>query len=71
MQKPPKKPLNRWLALINIPFQMGIVIFLFAYLGQWLDGEYNSGSIFTIVLSLVSVFIALYIVIKQLKNLNN
>ncbi|WP_409417733.1 AtpZ/AtpI family protein [Flavobacterium sp. PS2] len=62
---------NKWIALINIPFQMGVIIFLFSYLGIWLDEKYsNGGSLWTIVLSLFSVFLALYNVLRQVKNLN-
>ncbi|KAF2082548.1 AtpZ/AtpI family protein [Flavobacterium sharifuzzamanii] len=62
---------NKWLAFINIPFQMGIIIFIFSYFGTWLDKKYsNGGSLWTIVLSLFSVFLALYNVIRQVKNLN-
>ncbi|SHG58880.1 Putative F0F1-ATPase subunit Ca2+/Mg2+ transporter [Flavobacterium micromati] len=56
--------------MMNIPFQMGIIIFCFTYLGIWLDEKYTSSSIFTIILSLFAVFIALYNVIRQVKNLN-
>lgn len=66
-----KKSLSKWAALMNIPFQMGIIIFAFTYLGMWLDEKYsNNSSAWTIVLSLLSVFIALYNVIRQVKNLN-
>ncbi|MXO03219.1 AtpZ/AtpI family protein [Flavobacterium sp. HBTb2-11-1] len=62
---------NKWLAFINIPFQMGIIIFIFSYFGTWLDKKYsNGGSLWTIVLSLFSVFLALYNVIRQVKKLN-
>ena len=62
---------NKWLALINIPIQMGVIIFGFTYLGIWLDSRFKTKNLFTIILSLFSVFIALYNVIKQVKNLNN
>jgi Putative F0F1-ATPase subunit Ca2+/Mg2+ transporter len=66
-----KKSLNKWVSLMNIPFQMGLIIFAFTYLGMWLDEKYsNDSSLWTIVLSLFSVFIALYNVIRQVKNLN-
>ncbi len=62
---------NKWLVFINIPIQMGVIIFLFSYLGIWLDEKYsNGGSLWTIILSLLSVFLALYNVIRQVKNLN-
>lgn len=69
----PEKRRNsqKWLALMNIPFQMGVIILAFTLLGIWLDGKYSDGSsTFTIILSLLSVFIALYNVIRQVKNLN-
>jgi F0F1-type ATP synthase assembly protein I len=62
---------NKWLALINIPIQMGAIIFGFTYLGIWLDNRFKTNNLFTIILSLLSVFIALYNVINQVKNLNN
>lgn len=69
-KKPHKKTSSKWIALMNIPFQMGIIIFFFTYLGTWLDEKYTGTSIFTIILSLLAVFIALYNVIRQVKNLN-
>ena len=39
-QNPKKQTNNKWLALINIPIQMGAIIFLFSYLGNWLDEKY-------------------------------
>ena len=69
---PNKNNLNKWLVFMGIPFQMGIVIFLFTYFGIWLDEKYSndSSSLFTIIFSLLSVFISLYNVIRQLKNIN-
>lgn len=69
-KKPNKKVNNKWVVLMNIPFQMGVIIFAFTYLGMWLDKQYTNSSIFTIILSLLSVFLALFNVIKQVKNLN-
>jgi len=65
-----KKSPSKWIAMMNIPIQMGVIIFVFTYLGIWLDEKYTGTSVFTIVLSLFSVFIALYNVIRQVKNLN-
>ncbi|MGO4820096.1 MULTISPECIES: AtpZ/AtpI family protein [unclassified Flavobacterium] len=69
-KKPNKKSTSKWLAMMNIPFQMGIIIFSFTYLGMWLDEKYTNSSVFTIILSLLSVFISLYNIIRQVKNLN-
>jgi len=70
-KEPNKNQRNKWIALINIPIQMGVIIFVFSYLGSWLDEKYSNGSsVWIIVLSLFSVFLALYNVIRQVKNLN-
>ncbi len=70
-QKPKKKPLNKWLVFMNIPFQMGIIILAGVYFGRWLDEkQQNENALFTIIFSLLSVFIALYNVIQQVKNIN-
>lgn len=67
-----KKQANKWLALINIPFQMGLIIFLGVMLGQWLDEKFKiEGSVLTIVFSLLAVFIALYNVIRQVTKMSN
>ena len=47
-------------------FQMGIVITIGTLFGQWLDGKYeNDYSLFTIIFSLLAVFVSLYLVIKK------
>lgn len=65
-----KKQPSKWISMMNIPIQMGVIIFAFTYLGIWLDEKYTDSSVFTIILSLFSVFVALYNVIRQVKNLN-
>ena len=70
-QNPKKQTNNKWLALINIPIQMGVIIFLFAYLGNWLDEKYpNTHNIFVKILTLVGVAIAFYNINRQLKDIN-
>jgi len=67
-----KKQANKWLVFMNIPFQMGLIIFLGVILGQWLDEKFKiEGSILTIVFSLLAVFIALYNVIRQVNKMSN
>jgi hypothetical protein len=62
---------NKWLALINIPLQMGVVIFVFAYIGQWLDGKYpNVNNNYTKGVTMFGVFLSLYNVYRQVKDLN-
>lgn len=66
-----KNQFNKWLALINIPIQMGIVIFVFSYFGKWFDQTYNyTTNSYTKALTIIGVFIALYNVIRQVNQLN-
>ena len=67
-----KKQANKWLVFMNIPFQMGLIIFLGVMIGQWLNEKFKiEGSILTIVFSLLAVFIALYNVIRQVTKMSN
>ncbi len=66
-----KKQRNKWLALINIPIQMGVVIFVFSYFGSWLDDTYpNKHNIYVKILTLLSIIIAFYNLNRQLKEIN-
>lgn len=57
---------------MNIPFQMGLIIFLGVMLGQWLDEKFKlEGSILTIIFSLLAVFTALYNIIRQVNKMSN
>lgn len=68
--KPDRKP-NKWLSLIGIPFQMGITIVAFAYLGSWLDEKYpNPNNTYNIVFTMLGVGIALYNVVRQVNQIN-
>jgi hypothetical protein len=72
--EPPKKkkPLNKWIQLINIPIQMGIVIFLFSWIGQKVEESYGETHIqFQKWITLLGVFIALYNVYRQVQQLND
>ena len=70
MQNNKNKPLNKWIQLISIPAQMGMVIFFSAYLGQYLDENYQSEH-YLKIFTVVGVFLALYNVIRQVNQLNN
>lgn len=68
----PKKNPNKWLVLISIPIQMGIVIFLFSKGGSWLDEQYpNQHALFLKIMTLVGVAISFYYLNRQLKDLNS
>jgi ATP synthase protein I len=65
-----KKNYNKWLALINIPIQMGAIIFVFYKFGFWLDENHPSEKIFYYkVFTLVGVFLALYNVYRQVNEI--
>lgn len=66
-----KKQRNKWLQLINIPIQMGMVIFLFAYVGNWLNEKFSLHKAdYKIIFVLVGVFLALYNVMRQVNQIN-
>jgi uncharacterized membrane protein YiaA len=70
-KEPNKNQRNKWIALINIPIQMGVIIFLFSYLGSWLDENHPSTKIYyNKVLVMVGVALALYNVIRQVNEIN-
>ncbi|WP_163409500.1 AtpZ/AtpI family protein [Flavobacterium ajazii] len=70
-KEPNKNQRNKWIALINIPIQMGVIIFLFSYLGTWLDENHPSQKIYyNKVLVMVGVGLALYNVIRQVNEIN-
>jgi hypothetical protein len=72
MERPQKKKQrNKWLALINIPIQMGVIVFLFSKLGQWLDLKFiNKHNIYTKLFTIVGVVLAFYNIARQLKEIN-
>ncbi len=63
---PPKQP-NQLLKYSNLGIQMAVIIGLSAWGGHKLDLHYkNDPPVFTIVLSLLGIAIALYIVLKDI-----
>lgn len=65
-----KKPTNNWLKFSQIGIQMAVTITICAYLGVWLDQKYIQIAPLGVAgLSLFGVFIALYNVFKQVKNM--
>ena len=70
-KSPKKQTNNKWLAFVNIPIQMGAIIFLFSYFGHWLDSNYpNSHNVYVKILTLLGVAIAFYNLNRQLKDIN-
>ena len=70
-QQKKKRP-NKWFAFINIPIQMGIIIYVFSFLGNWLDKNYpNQHNLYVKVLTLLGVALAFYNLNRQLKDINS
>lgn len=73
-QKSPKKNngLRNGIALTGIAFEMGIIIYLAVKGGNWLDAHYaTEKKYFTVIATLFGVAIAIWVVLQQLKRLNN
>jgi len=71
MENEKKSRLRNWAVLSGIGIQMGATIFVCAWIGKKLDERFPSNkNWFTIGLVLFGVFASLYIVLKQLKNIN-
>ena len=66
-----KKPHNKWLIFLNIPFQMGVIIFAGVFFGNYLDSTFNLSPLFVIIFSLASIFIAIYSIFRTLKKIQN
>jgi len=70
-QQKKKRP-NKWFAFINIPIQMGVIIYAFSFFGNWLDGKYpNQHNIYVKALTLLGVALAFYNLNRQLKDINS
>jgi F0F1-type ATP synthase assembly protein I len=71
-QKKESKGPSRFAQLSGVGLQMGVTIFLGAYLGKYLDGKYPMDKKWwTIGLTITAVAIALYNVLRQLNRINS
>ena len=68
---PTKKQPNPYLIFIGLVFQMGLIIFCFAHIGKYLDESYQYEIFFTAISTILGVIISFYILIKQIKRINN
>ncbi|MFD1292937.1 AtpZ/AtpI family protein [Lutibacter holmesii] len=72
MDKPQKKKqLHKYIALTGVAFQMGITIYLGAYFGKKLDAHFETNKTFTLILTLLSLVIAMWSILAQLKKIND
>lgn len=76
MSKPPedkgKNPLKQLAVLSGIAVEMGVIIYLAAQAGLWLDAHYQTEKrLFTAICTIAGVGISLWVVLRQLKRLNS
>ena len=65
-EKQPSKPLNAYAKYSSLGIQMAVIIGGGCYGGYKLDEYYkNTNSVFTIIFSLLSIGLAMYVVIKD------
>ena len=70
-KKSKKKQLNPYIKYSSLTTQMAAIIAAGAFFGDYLDKKNTSEiPIYTIVLSLLSIFLALYYVLKKIINHN-
>lgn len=69
-KKQPKNT-NQWLVFTTMPVQMGVTIYVFYKIGEWLDKKClimdNWG---TKIVTLLGIFVALYQIISQVNKLS-
>jgi len=66
------KPHNKWVVLTGAGIQMGVIIFACAYIGKKLDAYFQTSTAwFTLGLILFGIFSSLYLLLKQVKNLDS
>ena len=68
--KKKKKPLSQFLKFSNIAIQMGVIIGFGTFAGSRLDLWLEKENLFTVLLSLLGVFGALYHVINEVIKLS-
>jgi len=62
-----EKPVVNYMKYTGMAFQMGIIILIGTFIGQWLDTYFElERPYLTVVCALFSIFAALYIVLKDL-----
>lgn len=63
--------LNKWIVFTTMPFQMGVTIYVFFLLGDWLDEKYNvEGGWWTKGFTMLGVIASLYQFIRQANHIS-
>ncbi len=71
-EEPKKNPYGKYLQLTSIAFQMLVIMLVFIWLGKKADEKWNSSetNYFTLIGTLVGLGVSLYLILQQLKRLN-
>ncbi|MFI8377829.1 AtpZ/AtpI family protein [Leeuwenhoekiella sp. NPDC079379] len=69
-EKKPENQLSTWAKFSTIAIQMGLTIYLGNLLGEWLDTKFETTFLEPVV-SLLAVFLSMYVIIKAVKSLNS
>ncbi len=63
--------LRKYAQLSGIGIQMGVTIYLAAYLGKWLDGYFSTGNnTYALILTMLGVVVSFISLLAQLKRIN-
>ena len=66
------KLLKNFAALSGLGVQMGVIIYVLVRIGKWLDAYFNlPKKIFVAIGAITGVALGLYVVLKQLKKIQN
>lgn len=66
-----KKKVNKWIVFTSMPFQMGATIYLFYWIGDWLDEKYSvNGGWWMKGLTMLGVLISLFQFIRQVQRMD-
>ena len=66
------KPLKNFAALSGLGVQMGVIIYFLVRIGKWLDAYFNlPKKIFVAIGAITGVALGLYVLLKQLKKIQN
>ena len=71
-EKSTKRPLNKYISLASIPFQIGSIVYVSSYFGKVLDFKYGFVKTpwVTIVFLIFGLALSFYSIIKQLQRMN-
>lgn len=69
LKKPQGAPLNKFIRFSGIGIQLGVTIYLAAYLGRKLDAYFGFEKVLTLSLVLVAFVISIYSMLQQLKKM--